>query len=75
MEGDFGYASNPIDVILRDDVTVNIAITNDDVFELTETFRVNLSFSDQETLPSGVTLNRTSAQVMIIDNDCESSVL
>ena len=75
MEGDFGYASNPIDVILRDDITVNIAITNDDVFELTETFRVNLSFSDQETLPPGVTLNRTSAQVMIIDNDCESSVL
>ena len=77
MEGD--YASNPVDVTLSNNAnaTVKVTITNDDVFELTETFIANLYFSDQETVPPGVSLdlNRTSAQVNILDNDCESSVL
>lgn len=75
MEGD--YASNPVDVTLSNNATatVNVTITNDDVFELTETFIANLYFSDQETVLPGVSLNRTSAQVNILDNDCESSVL
>ena len=51
--------------------TIKITIINDNTFELTETFVVHLSFADQETLPPGVTLNQTSAQVYILDNDGE----
>ena len=72
--GDFNYVSNPVNVTLSTDerVPLKITIINDNVFELTETFLANLSFPEQETLPSGVMLNQTSTQVIILDNDGES---
>ena len=73
-EGDFNYVSNPVNVTLSTDESapVKITIINDNVFELTETFLANLSFPDREALPPGVTLNQTSARVIILDNDGES---
>ena len=47
---------------------VNISITNDDIFELTESFMVNLSFG---TLVPGVILGQTVAEIIIIDDDGE----
>ena len=77
MEGDFSYANNPVTVTLssNENATITLTITNDDMFELTERFSANLSFPNQGTLPPGVTLNQTSADVYILDNDGESSVL
>lgn len=77
-EGDFSYTNNPVNVTLSTDesATITLSITNDNIFELTETFSANLSFPNQETLPPGVvTLNQTTAEVTILDNDGQSSVL
>lgn len=77
MEGDFSYANNPVNITLSTDesATITLTITNDNIFELTETFSANLSSPNQEILPPGVTLNQTTAEVTILDNDGESSVL
>ena len=71
---DFVNTSNPVTLSTDESVPIKIAIIDDNNFELTESFFVKLSFHDQETLPPGVTLNQTAAQVMILDNDGEFSV-
>ena len=48
---------------------ISIPLINDEIFELTESFVVNLSFSDSQPAFPGVTLSQTSAIVTIFDND------
>ena len=51
--------------------SISIPIINNDVFELTESFMVKLSFPDHEAPVHRVTLDqvRTSAKVTIFDDD------
>ena len=70
---DFINISNPVNITLRTSISppIKITIINDKTFELTEMFSINLSLPDHEALPPGVSLNQTSAQVIILDNDGE----
>ena len=74
---DFINKTNPDNIALSANISqpIKITIINDRTFELTETFLVNLSpWPDHVPLPPGVTLNQTSVEVTILDNDGESLV-
>lgn len=53
---------------------ISIPLINDKIFELTESFLVNISFSDGESPVPRVTLNQASATVAIFDNDGNSVI-
>ena len=71
---DFVNTSNSVTLRTDESATIEITIINDNTFELTESFFVELSFSDQDNVPRGVTLNQSSTQVIILDNDGKFSV-
>ena len=72
---DFINETNPASITLSTNrsLPIRITIINDRTFELTETFLISLSLvPGHVALPPRVTLNQTSARVIILDNDGES---
>ena len=53
---------------------ISICLENDRIYELTESFEVNLSLSDDEPSSPRVFIGQASAEVIILDDDGQSCV-
>jgi hypothetical protein len=51
--------------------TINVTITNDNVFELTESFSVSLSLPGSASPRVNLAVNSSSVQITILDDDSE----
>ena len=71
---DFVHISNPVTLSANESAAIKVVLIDDQTFELTESFFVTLSYSDQGTPPPGLMLTQTSAEVIIFDNEGEFSV-
>ena len=50
---------------------IRISLVNDRIYELPESFEVNVSFSDNEPPSPRVSIGQASATVIIVDDDGE----